>query len=220
MFQQMLNASRAILLRPSVATFEEYERNDLTWALIYTAIAAVATAILSAIGFVIRGPANEAALQQFQDQFGGGGQLPPGVAALAGGGSLTAGIIAALFGAIIGFFIWTGIIYLLGRAFGGTGAFGELAYDVALFSAPLTVLNGLVSVISIGPLACLTVIVTIALGIYNLYLSWLSIQAGMNLPGNKALWVILIPFLVIVLLCCGLFALLAGLLTLAAPQGR
>jgi hypothetical protein len=220
MFQQMLNASRAILLRPSVATFEEYERNDLTWALIYTAIAAVATAILSAIGFIIRGPANEAAFQQFQDQFGGGQPLPPGVAALAGGGSLTAAIIVGLFGAIIGFFIWTGIIYLLGRAFGGTGAFGELAYDVALFSAPLTVLNGLVSVISIGPLACLTFIVTIALGIYNLYLSWLSIQAGMNLPGNKALWVILIPFLVIVLLCCGLFALLAGLLTLAAPQGR
>ena len=46
MFQQMLNGSRAVLLRPSVSTFEEYERNDLSWALIYIAIAAAVTAIL------------------------------------------------------------------------------------------------------------------------------------------------------------------------------
>ncbi|HEX9369671.1 MAG TPA: Yip1 family protein [Roseiflexaceae bacterium] len=206
MFQQMLNASRAVLLRPSVATFEEHERNDLGWALIYVAIAAVASAILSAIGFVIRGPAMEATLQQLQQQLGR--PLPPFAGALVGGGGLTAAIISSLFGAIIGFLIWAGIVWLLGRAFGGTGAFGELAYDVALFSAPLTVLNALISLLGIGPLACLTGIVSLALGIYNIYLTWLGIQAGMNLPGSKALWVILIPILVVLLLCCGLFALI------------
>jgi Yip1 domain len=214
MFQQMLNGSRAILLRPSVATFEEYERNDLGWALIYIAIAAVATAILNAIGFAIRGPAMQAALRSLESQLGDR-PLPPGFAAFLAGGSLTGAVVGGLFGAIIGFFIWTGIIYVLGRAFGGTGAYGELAYDVALFSAPMAVLNALVGLISIGPLACLTFIVTVALGIYNLYLSWLSIQSGMNLPGNKALWVILLPILVGLLLCCGLFVLLIGLFAAA-----
>ena len=70
------------------------------------------------------------------------------------------------------------------------------------------VINALVGVISIGPLACPTFIVTIALAFYNLYLSWLSIQSGMNLPPNKALIVILLPFLAGLLLCCGLAALL------------
>ena len=208
MFQQMLAASRAVLLRPSVAMFEEHERNDATWAYIYTAIAAVVTAILGAIGFAIRGPAMEQALRQLQDQFGGGQPLPPGVTAMAGG-SVTGAIISGLIGSIIGFFIWTGIVYLLGRAFGGTGAYGELAWDVALFSAPLNVISSLISLVGIGPLACLTGLISLALFGYNVYLTWLSVQSGMNLPGNKALWVILIPLLVVLLLCCGLAALLS-----------
>lgn len=206
MFEQLLSGSRAVLLRPSVATFEEHERNDLGTALIYTAIAAVISAILSAIGFAIRGPANEAALRQFQDQLGGQ-PLPPGITNFTGG-SLTGGIMLALFGSIIGFFIWTGIVYVLGRLFGGTGAYGELAYDVALFSAPLNVISAAISLVGIGPLACLTGIVSLVLFGYNVYLTWLSVQSGMNLPGNKALFVILIPLLVLVLGCCGLIALL------------
>jgi hypothetical protein len=214
MLEQMLNASRSVLLRPAVATFEEYERNDLRWALIYIAIAGAISAILNAVGFAIRGPASEAALRDLQNQFGGQ-PIPPGFETLMGGGSLVGSILTALIGSIIGFLVWTGIIYLLGRAFGGTGAFGELAYDVALFSAPMAVINSLVGLISIGPLACLTFIVAIALGLYNLYLSWLSIQSGMNLPGNKALWVILIPLLAGLLFCCGIAALLASFLTIA-----
>jgi hypothetical protein len=214
MFQQMLDGSRAVLLRPSVSTFEEYERNDLGWALIYIAIAAAATAILNAIGFAIRGPAMQEAMRSLEDQFGGQ-PLPPGFGAMMGGGSLTGAIVSGLLGSIVGFLIWTGIIFLLGRAFGGTGAFGELAYDVALFSAPMAVINALVGVISIGPLACLTAIVTIALALYTLYLSWLSIQSGLNLPPNKALIVILLPFFAALLLCCGLAALLVPWLTVS-----
>jgi hypothetical protein len=217
MFQQMLNASRAVLLRPSVATFEEYERNDLGWALIYTALAAVLSAIVSAISFMFRGPAMAQALRQFQDQLGGQ-PLPPGLTALAGGGSLAAAVVTALLGSIVGFFIWTGIVYLLGRAFGGSGAYGELAYDVALFSAPLSVISALISLVGIGPLACLTGLVSLALGIYTIYLTWLSIQAGMNLPGNKALFIILIPILVVLLLCCGLFVLLVLAFRTVQPQ--
>ena len=81
----------------------------------------------------------------------------------------------------------------------------------------MAVINALVGLISIGPLACLTFIVAIALGLYNLYLSWLSIQSGMNLPPNKALIVILLPFVVGLLLCCGLLALVVPLFTTTQP---
>jgi len=201
MFQQMLNASRAILLRPSVATFEEYERDDLGWALIYTLTAAVAAAVLRAIGALLQRAALEQQMASLEQQFGNSPMLPL-MRNLIGGGGLVFTLIFTLIVAVIGFFIGVGIVYLLGRAFGGTGTFGEMAYDIALYSAPITVLSSLLGIIPIiGGLAAL------ALGIYEIYLYWLSVQAGMNLPGSKALWVVLIPILVVVVLCCGIFVL-------------
>jgi hypothetical protein len=212
MFQQMLNASRAVLLRPSVATFEEFERDDLGWALIYTLAAAVVAAILRAIGSLLTRAALEQQLAGLEQQLGDSPALPL-IRSMIGGGGLIFTLIFTLFATIIGFFIGVGIIYLLGRAFGGTGTFGEMAYNIALYSAPVTVFGALLGIIPIvGGLAAL------ALGIYQIYLNWLAIQAGMNLPGNKALWVILIPLLVLVVLCCVLFAGLFGLLAIVGSQ--
>jgi hypothetical protein len=206
MFQQMLNASRAVLFHPSVPTFEEHERNDLGWAAIYIAISAVISAILGAIAFALNRPYIE---QQMRDLEGrlGGQPLPPFAAPLMGGQSITAAIIWGLVGTLVVFFIWTGLVYVLGRAFGGTGAFGELAYDIALFWAPIAVIRALISVIAFGPVAFVGSLIGLVIFLYNFYLSWLSIQSGMNLPSGKALWVILIPLLVVVLGCCGIFGL-------------
>jgi hypothetical protein len=198
MFQQMLNASRAVLLRPSVAAFEEHERDDLKWALIYTLIAAVAAAILRAIGGLLQRAALEQQMADLQQRLGNSPILPI-MRTLIGGG-LVFSLVGTLIFTIIFFFFFVGILYLLGRAFGGTGTFGELAYDIALYSAPITVLASLFGIVPIvGGL------VALLLSIYEIYLNWLSVQAGMNLPGSKALWVILIPLLVILLLCCGIF---------------
>jgi hypothetical protein len=205
MFQQMLNSSRAVLLRPSVASFEEHERNDLGWATIYIAIGAIITALLGAISFVIQRPFLEQQMADLEQQLGGQ-PLPPFVTTFMGGGGLVVTMAINLLSTLVIYFIWTGFVYLLGRAFGGTGAFGELAYDIALFWAPVSVITSLIGLAGIGPLACLTGLVSLALFIYNIYLSYLSIQAGMNLPSNRALIVILIPILVVVLGCCGLFA--------------
>jgi hypothetical protein len=188
MFQQMLNASMAVLRRPAVATFEEYERDDLGWATIYVAIGAVLAGILGAIAFAIQRPFIEQQLRDAEGQLGGQIDLSGAMA----GQSITGAIFGNLFGTLIGFFIFLGIVYLLGRAFGGTGSFGQLAYDVSLFWAPLLVLRALISIIGIGPLAILTGLVSLAVAIYNIYLTYLGIQSGMNLPSNKALYVMLI----------------------------
>jgi hypothetical protein len=217
MFQQMLNASRAVLFHPSVATFEEHERNDLGWATIYIAISAVISAILGAIAFALNRPYIEQQMRDLESRLGGQ-PLPPFTAPFMGGQSITAAIIWGLFGTLAVFFIWTGLVYVLGRAFGGTGAFGEVAYDIALFWAPIAVVRGLISVIAFGPVAFVGSLLGLAIFLYNFYLSWLSVQSGMNLPGGKALWVILIPILVVVLGCCGIFGL--GFLALLGASSQ
>jgi hypothetical protein len=204
--QYMLNGSRAVLTRPNASTFEEYERNNLSWALIYISIAAVVTAVLGAIGFLVRQP--------FATTPAG---VPPELAAAQP--TLVGAIFGNLFGTLIGFLIYMGIVFLLGRAFGGTGQFGELAFDFSLFVAPLAVVNALVGIVAIGPLAIVTGLVGLALAIYNFYLSYISVQSGMNLPPNKALWVVLIPAIVGLLLVCGIVVLVGGLLA-ATLQGQ
>lgn len=189
MFQEMINGSIAVLTKPSVSTFEEHEKNNLTWALIYSVAAGVINAIIAAIAASLGlGAANMAGLD-------------PEMAAAA-----QPSIFGAIFGAIIFtvliLLISWGVTFGLGRAFGGTGQFGELAYDLSLFAAPLTVIGSLLGLIPfIGGIAAF------ALSVYNLYLTYLAIQSGMNLPSNKALYVILIEFVIAVaiVLCFVLF---------------
>jgi len=194
MFQEMINGSIAVLTRPSVATFEEYEKNNLGWALIYSVIAGVINAIISAIRAalfpVMLNPEMQAQLEA--------SGIDPTTAAQPG---LFASVVAIIV-TVIGLLIVWGLTYLLGRAFGGTGEFGELAYDMALFGAPLTVIASLLGLIPI-----LGSIAAIGVAIYNLYLTYLAIQSGMNLPGNKALYVILIQFAIFLAigLCIALF---------------
>jgi Yip1 domain len=205
-FQEMLNASMAVLRRPAVATFEEYEKNNLQWATIYVAIAAVVSAVLGAIAFTIQRPYIEQQLRDAQNQLGGRVDLTGALA----GRSMTGAIFGGLLGTLIGFFIFLGLVYLIGRAFGGTGNFGELAFDVSLFWAPLMVLRALLSLIAIGPLAILTGLLSFAIAIYNLYLTYLGIQSGMNLPKNKALYVILIIFGIVLVIAVCVFVVFAA----------
>jgi hypothetical protein len=185
MFQEMINGSIAVLTKPSVATFEEHEKDNLTWALIYSVIAGVINAVLAAIGA----------------QIGGTGASI--------GGAIVGGIVFT----VIGLFISWGITFGLGRAFGGTGSFGELAWDFALFSAPLTVASAVLGLIPfIGGIAA------IALLIYNFYLSYLAIQSGMNLPSQKALYVILIE-VAIAIVIGGCFAVFFGAIIALVMSG-
>ncbi|MBX0326353.1 YIP1 family protein [Oscillochloris sp. ZM17-4] len=175
MFQEMINGSIAVLSKPSVSTFEEHEKDNLTWALIYSVIAGLINAVLAAIGSSISGT----------------------------GVGMGTAISSGIFGTIIGLLISWGITFGLGRAFGGTGKFGELAWNFSLFSAPLTIVSSVLGLIPIlGGIAALVLV------IYNFYLSYLAIQAGMNLPSQKALYVILIEVAIFVVIvgCIAVFA--------------
>jgi hypothetical protein len=176
MIQEMVNGSIAVLTNPSVQTFERHERDNLGWALIYAAIASVINGILLLIGTTIT--------QQSNPIFT---------------------ILGGVFGTIIGSLVDWGFIYLLGRAFGGTGSFGELAWGISLFSSPLSVAQFIVSYIPF-----VGWILSLALVIYGIYLNYLAIQSGMNLPSQKALYISIILLVILLLFRCFTIGILAG----------
>jgi hypothetical protein len=186
-FQTMLNGSMAVIRQPSVSTFEEHEKNDLQAATIYIAIAAAINGVLAALSAAI--------------------QRTPGVSLI---GALIGGILFSL----IGFYIYMGIVYLLGRAFGGTGNFGELTYDISLFSAPLSVVGSLLNLIPfLGPIAAFV------LGLYEIYLTYLGIQSGLNLPKNKAILVMVIMFVILIAIVACIAVFFAAIIA-AIMNGR
>ncbi|WP_298405638.1 Yip1 family protein [uncultured Chloroflexus sp.] len=183
MIQEMVNGSIAVLTQPSVQAFERHERDNLVWALIYAVIASVINGVIVA----------------FSSLLSGGGIS-----------ELIAIILSAVLSTIIGSLIGWGIIYLLGRAFGGTGSFGELAWGLSLFSSPLAVGQGIATVIPfIGG------IISLALTLYGVYLTYLAIQSGMNLPAQKALYIAIILAVIGILIVCAT----VGLATIAILLG-
>lgn len=160
MFQVLLNGSIAVLMRPSVQTFEQQERDDLIWAVVYAVIGGAITGLVSAVMNIGNGV---------------------GAALMALGSGLFGTAIVSLVG-------WA-IVWGLGKAFGGTGTFGQLAWGFSLYSTPLAVLSG-----TLGALPVIGAFIAIPASLYGLYLSYLAIQSGMNLPSNKALIIIGILF--------------------------
>jgi hypothetical protein len=207
MFQELINGSIAVITKPSVSTFEEHEKNNLVWALIYAVIAGVINAIIQAATAPFRVAQVQAQLQTQIDQLRDQGLDTSFLEASlqqAAQPNFLGDALGAMIGTIIGSLIVWGVIYGLGRIFGGTGQFGELAWDLSLFSSPLAVLGVIVGIIPL-----VGGIVSFALSLYGLYLGYLAIQSGMNLPSNKALYVMLIIALIWFVFFCFVFGLAA-----------
>ena len=154
---EMLNQSITVLTKPSVQSFEQFEkRGGQREGLIYVAIGAVIAAIVA------------------------------GLFGLLGGivGALVSGL-AALIAPIVGYFIFSFVLSYVGKMQGGTGTQDEVFYSTALYVAPLLAVVGVVSNIPI--IGCLALPVTLALGIYQIFLGYLVAKSSMNLDQNKAI---------------------------------
>ncbi|MEN9935918.1 MAG: hypothetical protein RLZZ387_2497 [Chloroflexota bacterium] len=154
---EMLNQSVTVLTKPGVATFEQFEkRGGQREALTYV-VAAAAVAGIAALLF---------------------GLLSGIVAAILGG-------VMAFLLPVIGFFVFSFLVYTIGRSQGGTGTQDEVFYTNSLYAAPILAVTGAVGAIPI--LGCLAAPVTLGLGIYQLYLGYLAARSSMNLDQNKAI---------------------------------
>lgn len=190
-FQTWLN----VLTHPNDETFvQEAEKPDanLTTALIWIVIAGVVTAILSFIAGSLAMGAQGPLFQQIIDQM----DLPPEASAQMNA-MLSGGLMAGMMGAVslmsifttpIFFLIGVGVLYLIARMLGGTGDFGKYAYLIAVFQAPLIMVQALLGLVPLLG-GCIGLVATI----YGFVLTYFATKVGHNLTAGKAMAVVLIP---------------------------
>jgi hypothetical protein len=198
MFQTWTN----VLTKPGEATFEEELRKPnatLGTALIWIIIAAVVTAIFSAIGALISGFFSGA--PAMMETLMGQSDVPPEVAAqIAGltaftGGSVMFVLCATLILAPIGFLIGSGIYFIVAKLVGGVGGFEKHTYMLATFTAPLMMVNAVLSIIPI-----LGGCISFAVYIYQIVLTFYAMKVTHTLTTGKAVIVAVTP-MIIGLLC-------------------
>jgi Yip1 domain len=164
---EMLNQSTTVLTKPSVATFEQYEkRGGMREALIYVG---VASALAGIVGLIF------------------------GLLA----GNPVGGFLGGILRPLAGYFVFSFILFYIGKQQGGTGTQDEVFYTTALYTAPLQALGSIVGIVLtallvIAPpiglaLACLAVPIALVLAVYQGYLGYLAARASMNLDQNKAI---------------------------------
>jgi hypothetical protein len=188
---EMLNQSIQVLTKPSVETFERFERHGgQREATIYIMVAAAISAAVSLV-------------------FG----LLVGVVA-----ALLAGVLGFIL-PVAGFYLFAFLVYFIGKQQGGTGTQDEVFYTMGLFVAPIQAVTGAVSAIPL--LGCLALPATLALGIYQIYLGYLGVRSSMNLQQNQAIITLVLAFIaqmVIVFIISTVFGAIA--VALGAASGR
>ena len=161
---EMMSQSTTVLTKPSVESFEQYERRGgqregLTYVVVGAAVAGVVALLFGLLSGI--------------------------VSALVFG-------LAAFLGPIIGYYVFSYVVFLMGKNQGGTGTQDEVFYSTSLYVAPLAAIVGAVSNIPI--IGCIALPVTFALGIYQIYLGYLATRSSMNLDQNKAIITVLVAY--------------------------
>ncbi|BCL78553.1 YIP1 family protein [Ktedonobacteria bacterium brp13] len=118
---------------------------------------------------------------------------------------------ATLIFTVVGFFIGTGIYWLIAKAFRGQGPFLQYMYCYLLFYIPLGIITYLLFLIpGVG------IILSFALGIYEIVLLIFMTMGVHRMSGGKAtLAVLILPIALIILSCIGYAALFAIILNAA-----
>ncbi len=135
------------------------------------------------------------------------------------GGSLIALICAAPIGAIIAVAVYAieiAIIQWVAKLFKGTGAYSQLIYVFAAFTAPISLVSGVISLFSLIPFIGLCFsIISIGIGIYALVLMVMAVKGVNKFGWGEAIGSVLLPGIVVGLLCA---CVTAGLLMLLGPM--
>ncbi len=156
--RDMLNQSVTVLTKPSVQSFEQFERRGgQREALIYVGAAAVLAGLVGAVFGLVTG----------------------------GIRGLIAGLVLGIVGPLLSYFVFSFLIFTIGKSQGGTGTQDEVFYTTSLYTAPILAVTGIVG--SIPLLGCLLLPATFVLGLYQLYLGYLAARSSMNLDQNKAI---------------------------------
>lgn len=120
--------------------------------------------------------------------------IAAGISGLLGLSGGLRGLITGVLGTLVGFLVFTYLIYFIGKQFGGTGTIDQVAYTFSLFYAPLSVVFAALTLVLLVTLIGIFLIplVGIAAIIANVYFGYLAVQSSMNMHDNGKIWLTLI----------------------------
>jgi len=174
---------------------QEAPRASGSNTLISILILAVISAVLSAISSLIGGGISTAFLPPEAREF----------AAVGAGQSAVSSLCGGIIGALVGFYLGNGLVYLGARVLGGTGGYGTQTYLVSLFAVPLGIVSGLA-----GLVPCVGLIVALAVSVYGIVLNVRAVKVTHDLTTGKAVAAILVPAILVgVVVACLVIVLLA-----------
>ena len=210
-----LEVWRLALTRPTEETFRKLADDPngslgraLRWIAITSAISYLITASAQLLfSSLAAGPGLLEALEQEAGLLLTEGLMVAGVYAC--------GLPIVVLVSIVGMLIYSGVLQITASAFGGDGTFAEMAYALAAFIAPLTLISGAIG--WIPWVNCLT----IPLGIYSLLLTLLAVKSVTRISWGKTIGMFATLLLVGALLAAGLGLLIWILIrdTFLAPGG-
>lgn len=171
--------------------------NVLVGLLVLAAVSAVFSAISSLIGGGMMAAFTPA---EYRD-----------AAVTSTGVSVVSSFCTGLVGTIIGFYLGSGILYILARIFGGSGNFGTQTYLQSLYAVPLGIVTSVVSLVTVIPVAgaCLAGLVVLAASIYGIILSVRAIKVAHNMTTGSAVAAVLAPTLILLIIPCLVIVVLA-----------
>jgi len=196
----------AALTQPSVSTFDSIASDmnaNAGTAVTWIAISGLIVTLLNAVAQImvpVRLPPG----------------APPGIASISAGIWLCV-IPFAIALDILGFLIACGISHVTAKALGGTATFGEMSYAVAAYSAPLSIVVGIIGAFftlsglsSSGTYigSCINAIV----GLYWIFLNITAIKAAHRFGWGSAIFAgVIIWVLIFIVLACLLVVALGSL---------
>ncbi len=184
-FNEVIQQSIQVLTQPRVETFERFERHGgQREALTYVTAAAALAGVVAFLAGIFSGGVTVAVI----------------------------GLLGALIGPLLSFFIFAFVVNWMGKQQGGTGTQDEVFYTCALYTAPIMAITGVVGNIPI--LGCLFAPISLLLGLYQLYLGYVATRASMNLDQNKAI----ITVVVAIIAQWVVFAVIAAIIAVIAAS--
>jgi len=113
--------------------------------------------------------------------------------------------IIAILGTIF-FAIGVAIIQWIAKMFGGKGTNDQLAYTIAAFGVPYSLISSVFILLSAIPFVglCFRLILSLA-GLYVLFLEILAVKSVNQFGWGQALGSVFVPYLVILIVCCCVF---------------
>ncbi len=174
------------LTKPSTATFEEIlkdpkaNRSPFLWVGLASLLGYIIAALLQSLF-------GSSTLSAVTEQLGS--QVNAGSAFA----SICCAPISAVF-AVLGFAISVGIYHLVAKMFQGEGTYSQLAFAIASFNVPITVVTSVIAAIPYVQFLAFPI------GIYAIVLTVLAVKAVHKFGTGKAAAVVLIPVVVLVVI--------------------